>query len=57
MEEDYLSRLQASMTTVRGVNRTDVLIMGRAFKSAGGIMQVPMPVPMLIAMHVVSKRR
>ena len=40
MEEDYLSRLQAAMTTVRGINRTDVLIMGRALRSAAGIMQV-----------------
>lgn len=38
-DEDYLSRLQAAMTCVRGVNRTDVLTLGAAFKSAAGIMQ------------------
>lgn len=42
VEEDYLSRLQAAMTTVRGVNRTDVLTLGRTFKSAAGIMQASM---------------
>ena len=40
MEEDYLSRLHVAMTTVRGVNRTNVLTLGRAFKSVAGIMQV-----------------
>ncbi len=39
VEEDYLSRLNAAMTTVRGVNRTNVLTLGRTFKSAAGIMQ------------------
>ena len=39
-EEDYLSRLNAAMTTVRGVNRTDVLTLGRAFGSVAGTMRV-----------------
>ena len=38
-EEDYLSRFTAAMTTVRGVNRTDVLTLGRAFGSLAGAMQ------------------
>ena len=38
-DEDYLSRLQAALTCVRGVNRTDVLTMGATFKSAAGIME------------------
>lgn len=42
-EEDYLSRLNAAMTTVRGVNRTDVLTMGRAFGSVAGTMRVCPP--------------
>lgn len=40
MEEDYLSRLNAAMTTIRGVNRTNVLTLGRTFKSVAGMMQV-----------------
>ena len=39
-EEDYLSRFTAAMTTVRGVNRTDVLTLGRTFGSLAGTMQV-----------------
>ena len=39
-EEDYLSRFTAAVTTVRGVNRTDVLTLGRAFGSLAGTMQV-----------------
>ena len=42
VEEDYLSRLHAAMTTIRGVNRTNVLTLGRTFKSVAGIMQVPL---------------
>ena len=38
-DEDYLSRLQAALTSVRGVNKTDVLTTGAAFRSAAGIMQ------------------
>jgi len=41
-EEDYLSRLNAAMTTVRGVNRTDVLTLGRAFGSVAGTMRASM---------------
>jgi hypothetical protein len=40
VEEDYVSRLHVAMTTVRGVNKTNVLTLGRAFKSVAGIMQV-----------------
>lgn len=39
-EEDYLSRLNAAMTGVRGVNRTDVLTLGRTFGSVAGTMRV-----------------
>ena len=39
-EEDYLSRFTAAITTVRGVNRTDVLTLGRTFGSLAGTMQV-----------------
>jgi DNA excision repair protein ERCC-1 len=39
-EEDFLSRLNAAVTAVRGVNKTNVLTLGRAFGSAAGIMQV-----------------
>ena len=39
-EEDYLSRFTAAMTTVRGVNRTDVLTLGRAFGSLAGALSV-----------------
>ena len=40
-EQDYLSRLNAALTSVRGVNRTDVLTLGRTFGSVGGTMRVP----------------
>lgn len=36
-EEDYLSKLNAALTTVRGINKTDVLTLGAAFKTAAGI--------------------
>ena len=38
-EPDYLSRLTAALTTVRGVNRTDVLTLGAALRSMAAIMQ------------------
>ena len=38
-EEDYLSRLNAAFTTVRGVNRTDVLTLGTTFQTAAKIVQ------------------
>ena len=38
-EPDYLSRLTAALTTVRGINRTDVLTLGGALRSMAGIMQ------------------
>ncbi|BDA42501.1 DNA excision repair protein ERCC-1 [Coccomyxa sp. Obi] len=41
-EEDYLSKLTAALTTVRGVNKTDVLTLGGAFKTAAGVMQANM---------------
>lgn len=41
-DEDYLSRLNAAITTVRGVNRTDVLTLGATFHTAAGIMQASM---------------
>ncbi|KAK9820143.1 hypothetical protein WJX72_006617 [[Myrmecia] bisecta] len=41
-DEDYFSRLNAAFTTVRGVNKTDVLTLASTFKSAGGIMQASM---------------
>lgn len=41
-EEDFLSRLNAAVTAVRGVNKTNVLTLGRAFGSAAGIMQASM---------------
>lgn len=41
-EGDYLSRLNAAMTAVRGINKTNVLTLGRAFGSAAGIMQASM---------------
>lgn len=43
VEEDYLSRLNAAITTIRGVNRTNVLTLGRTFKSVAGMMQVHTP--------------
>jgi DNA excision repair protein ERCC-1 len=36
-EEDYLSKLNAALTSVRGVNRTDVLTLAGAFRSAAGV--------------------
>ncbi|KAK9798154.1 hypothetical protein WJX73_000300 [Symbiochloris irregularis] len=41
-EEDYMSRLNAAITTVRGINRTDVLTLGGTFQTAAGIMQASM---------------
>ena len=41
-DEDYLSKLNAALTTVRGVNRTDVLTLAGAFKTAAGIMTANM---------------
>ncbi|KAK9917753.1 hypothetical protein WJX75_007855 [Coccomyxa subellipsoidea] len=41
-EEDYLSKLTAALTTVRGVNKTDVLTLGGAFKTAAGVMRANM---------------
>ncbi len=38
-EEDYLSRLNGALTAVRGISRTNVLTLGRAFGTVGGIMQ------------------
>lgn len=39
--EDYLSRLNAALTSVRGVNKTDVLALGAAFGTAGGVLRAP----------------
>lgn len=41
-EEDYLSKLTSALTTVRGVNKTDVLTLGATFKTASGIMKASM---------------
>lgn len=41
-DEDYLSRLTSAVTTVRGVNKTDVLTLGAAFNTASGIMKASM---------------
>ncbi len=41
-DEDYLSRLNAAFTTVRGVNKSDVLTLATTFKTAGGMMQASM---------------
>lgn len=38
-DEDYLSRLNSALTSVRGVNKTDVLTLGAAFKTVTSIMQ------------------
>lgn len=38
-EPDYLSRLTAALTTVRGINRTDVLTLGGALRTMAYIMQ------------------
>lgn len=53
-EEDYLSRLNAAMTSVRGVNRTDVLTLGRAFGSVAGTMRVSSGNP-LVALRSYSR--
>ena len=39
MDEDYLSRLNSALTTVRGVNKTDVLTLGATFKTVTSIMK------------------
>ena len=36
--EDYLSKLNAVLTTIRSVNRTDVATLGATFRTAAGIM-------------------
>ena len=41
-DEDFLSRLNAALTTIRGVNKTDVLTLGGTFKTAANLMQAPM---------------
>lgn len=41
-EEDYMSKLNAAFTTVRGVNKTDVLTLAGAFKTAAGVMRADM---------------
>ena len=41
-EEDYLSKLNAAFTTVRGINKTDVLTLAGAFKTAAGVMRADM---------------
>ena len=41
-DEDYLSRLNAAFTSVRGVNKTDVLTLATSFKTAAGMMQASM---------------
>ena len=38
-DEDYLSRLNSALTTVRGVNKTDVLTLGATLKTATSIMK------------------
>ena len=38
-DEDYLSRLNSALTTVRGINKTDVLTLGATFKTAASIMK------------------
>ncbi len=38
-EEDYFSRLTAAVTSIRGVNRTDVLTLATQFRTAAGIMK------------------
>ena len=39
--DDYLSRLGAALTTVRGVTRADVLALGGAFDTAAAILAAP----------------
>lgn len=41
-DEDYLSKLTSAVTSVRGVNKTDVLTLGATFKTAAGIMKASM---------------
>ena len=41
-DEDYLSRLNSALTTVRGVNKTDVLTLGATFKTVTDIMVASM---------------
>ncbi|DBA74246.1 hypothetical protein WJX77_006298 [Trebouxia sp. C0004] len=41
-DEDYISRLNSALTTVRGVNKTDVLTLGATFKTVTSIMQASM---------------
>ena len=41
-DEDYLSRLNSALTSVRGVNKTDALTLGAAFKSVSNIMKAGM---------------
>ena len=41
-DEDYLSRLNSALTTVRGVNKTDVLTLGATFKTVTSIMKASM---------------
>ncbi|DBA91926.1 TPA: hypothetical protein ACH3X2_003828 [Trebouxia sp. C0005] len=41
-DEDYISRLNSALTTVRGVNKTDVLTLGATFKTVTNIMQASM---------------
>lgn len=41
-DEDYLSRLNSALTSVRGVNKTDVLTLGATFKTVTSIMQASM---------------
>ena len=42
VEEDYMSKLNATFTTVRGINKTDVLTLAGAFKTAAGVLQAGM---------------
>lgn len=41
-DEDYLSRLNSALTTVRGVNKTDVLTLGATFKTVTSIIKASM---------------
>jgi len=42
VDTDYLSRLTAALTTVKGVNRTDVVTLGRRFRSLADMATAPM---------------
>mmetsp|Transcript_27042 Transcript_27042/g.69477 ORF Transcript_27042/g.69477 Transcript_27042/m.69477 type:complete len:367 (+) Transcript_27042:198-1298(+) len=42
LDGDYGSRLAAALTTLKGVNRTDVATLGRAFGSLAALMAAPM---------------